>query len=81
MSLISSMDETGFGHDWLCARIFSDRLEVKCPDPVLWEKKLTGQPGIHQVRACSESGRLEVTFDLRYHNRKKLSHRICGPAA
>lgn len=78
------MDENGLGHDWLCARIFSDRLEVKLADPAQaqsWQERLSKLLGIHQVRACPQSGRLELTFDVRHHNRKELRHRICGSSA
>ena len=85
MSYISCIDEAYVSElcgNWLNSRVLTDPLnvDVATPDQALaWQDKLTGQPGIAQVRV--DGAQLRLTFDLRCWSRAELLHRICPSAA
>lgn len=71
MSYLSVIEES-IGHGWLCARIFSDRLQGTVPPalcPTLLEQQLRQQPGVQRVRI--EHGRVEVDYDVRQWGRRE----------
>ena len=75
MTYLSCIEES-IGHDWLCARIFSERHQLVlggAPSPLL-EQQIRRIPGVQQLRV--EGCRVDIDYDLRQLNRRELEKAV-----
>ncbi|MBS2037866.1 hypothetical protein JST97_22970 [bacterium] len=85
MSYLSTIDE--LSNPWLCQQVLTDHLSIQLPQLLgnqalaeALESQWLQVVGIHQARACSASGTLKLTYDLRRFNRQQLKARVARPA-
>jgi hypothetical protein len=85
MSYLSCIDE--LSNPWLCQQALTDQLVVEIQQlrgnselAQRLEKNWLGVVGIHRASACSTSGTLRLSYDLRRFSRSQLKARVTASA-
>ena len=86
MSYLSCIDES-LSSPWLCQQALTDSLVISISE-LRGNQQLARQleqswlavTGIHRANACSSSGTLRLSYDLRHFGRKQLIARAGSPA-
>jgi len=85
MTYLSSIDE--LSNPWLCQQALTDQLVVEVSQlrgnqalAQQLEENWVKVVGIHRARACSASGTLRLSYDLRRFSRSQLKARVTASA-
>lgn len=84
MLYLSTIDEIS---NWLCQQALTDHLSIQLPQLLgnqalaeALESEWLEVAGIRRAHACSTSGTLRLTYDLRHFTRQQLKARVARPA-